>query len=189
MDKSLKEKIFDLYSKGLSYSRISEILKCSRGTISYHLHVFKSKEKEERLNWIEEVKKQKFDSKIIFLEKFGKLLTKREFNKISRELFHKKSSKFKSNTPEYYKNRRNEIKESLIDYKGGKCEVCNYDKCKRALHFHHITPSKKDFTISQNLKSLSIDKVKKEIDKCILVCANCHAEIHESMEQLVVEAG
>ena len=75
------------------------------------------------------------------------------------------------------KNRRNKLKEMLVDYKGGKCEICGYDKCLGALDFHHLNPSEKDFTIGQYNK-LSFNELKKEVDKCILVCANCHREIH-----------
>lgn len=74
-------------------------------------------------------------------------------------------------------NRRRKIKEELVAYKGGKCEICGYDKCIDALTFHHINPEEKSFGISNgNIKNLSA--LKKEADKCILLCANCHAEIH-----------
>lgn len=75
------------------------------------------------------------------------------------------------------KNRRNRIKEELVKYKGGKCEICGYDKCINALEFHHLDPNEKDFTIGQ-YSTLSFDKIKNEVDKCILVCSNCHREIH-----------
>ena len=63
----------------------------------------------------------------------------------------------------------------------GKCSFCGYDKCLGALQFHHLDPTKKDFTISQvnlNETNFSIDMLKAEVDKCILLCANCHAEEH-----------
>ncbi len=69
----------------------------------------------------------------------------------------------------------------MYEYKGAKCSLCGYDKCKSSLHFHHIDPSKKDFGISGNW-GLSWKKMKIELDKCILVCANCHGEIHEGLE-------
>ena len=72
--------------------------------------------------------------------------------------------------------RRNKTKEILIEYKGGKCEICGYDKNYSALEFHHLDPNEKDFTISK--KNSSWENIKKELDKCILVCANCHREIH-----------
>lgn len=74
--------------------------------------------------------------------------------------------------------RRYKIKEILIEYKGGKCEICGYNKCIGALEFHHKDPTKKDFGIGQKGYTRSIELNKKEVDKCILVCANCHREIH-----------
>lgn len=72
---------------------------------------------------------------------------------------------------------RKRTKLKLIEYKGGKCEKCGYDKCVAALEFHHLDPNEKDFTISG--KSWSFERLKKEVDKCILICSNCHKEIHK----------
>lgn len=74
------------------------------------------------------------------------------------------------------------IKEELISYKGGKCQCCGYSKCTQALEFHHLDPSQKDFTISGGTKSF--EKLKPEVDKCILVCANCHREIHAGLRNI-----
>ena len=74
--------------------------------------------------------------------------------------------------------RREKIKELAVEYKGGKCEKCGYDKCIDALEFHHLEPSEKDFSLSEKGYTRSREKVKKELDKCILVCANCHRELH-----------
>ncbi len=70
---------------------------------------------------------------------------------------------------------RQNTKRKLVEYKGGKCIKCGYDKCIAALVFHHRDPSKKDFQISG--RTMAFEKMKKEADKCDLVCANCHAEI------------
>jgi len=75
--------------------------------------------------------------------------------------------------------RRNKIKKLAVDYKGGQCSKCEYNKCISALEFHHVLPEHKDFSISREGNTRSWEKVKAEIDKCILVCANCHREIHE----------
>lgn len=75
-------------------------------------------------------------------------------------------------------NWRKRTKDKLVEYKGGKCQICGYKKSIKALHFHHLDPTKKDFTISG--KSWSFERLKKEVDKCILVCSNCHCEIHEN---------
>ena len=66
-----------------------------------------------------------------------------------------------------------------IEYLGGKCSRCGYDKCPDALEFHHLNPEEKDSDY-RKMRYRSFEKVKKELDKCILVCANCHREIHFS---------
>lgn len=77
----------------------------------------------------------------------------------------------------HFRSSRQRLKEKLVEYKGGKCEICGYNKCINALEFHHLDPSEKDFGIV-NGNAIAFEKVKKEVDKCILVCANCHREIH-----------
>ena len=75
---------------------------------------------------------------------------------------------------------RRALKKQLVLYKGGKCECCGYNKCIQALQFHHLNPEEKDFTISElsNLSNFDIQSYYKEVDKCQLLCANCHAEKH-----------
>lgn len=84
---------------------------------------------------------------------------------------------------EAVQRRRKKVKQLSIEYKGGCCEKCGYNKCSRALEFHHLDPNEKDFGISHKGHTRSWEKVKKELDKCIMVCANCHAEIHEEIEK------
>ena len=79
------------------------------------------------------------------------------------------------------KRRRSKIKEMSIEYKGNKCQICGYDKCSSALEFHHLDASKKDFSIGEKGYTRSWEKVKQELDKCIMVCANCHREIHSEL--------
>jgi len=76
-------------------------------------------------------------------------------------------------------NRRFAQKIRMVEYKGGKCSLCGYHKCLAALGFHHLDPHTKLFTISGN-HCLSWDKLKNELDKCILVCANCHKELEST---------
>lgn len=70
----------------------------------------------------------------------------------------------------------------LVKEAGGGCLKCGYDKCLRALQFHHVDPSEKDFGLSDSL-GLSLKKLRKEAEKCILICSNCHAELHEELEK------
>lgn len=88
------------------------------------------------------------------------------------------------------KNRR-KIKKKAVDYKGGECEICGYDKCLAALTFHHLDPLEKDFGISDKAHKMTWERIRRELDKCKLLCANCHHEIHAleaAMDALVAAA-
>lgn len=74
--------------------------------------------------------------------------------------------------------RTKKLKQEMVDYKGGCCQICGYSKYIGALDFHHINPNEKDFTIA-HIRQYKFDEViKNELDKCMLVCSNCHREIH-----------
>lgn len=79
--------------------------------------------------------------------------------------------------------RRKRLKEMSIKYKGGKCINCGYNRCNAALDFHHIDATQKNFGVSLDGLTRSWEKIKEELDKCILVCANCHREIHSGILQ------
>lgn len=67
----------------------------------------------------------------------------------------------------------------LVDLKGGKCEICGYNKNVAALEFHHLDSSLKEFQLdARKLSNTNWETILKEADKCILICANCHREIH-----------
>lgn len=78
---------------------------------------------------------------------------------------------------------RRAMKKEAVKRKGGKCEICGYDKCVNALTFHHIDATEKDFGLAQSGNLHSWEEYLKEVNKCILVCANCHAEIHFNERQ------
>jgi hypothetical protein len=77
------------------------------------------------------------------------------------------------------------VKLAAVKYKGGACERCGYNKSPYALEFHHRDPSQKDGNISRML-SHSWSRVKKELDKCIMLCANCHREEHEVTDRALM---
>jgi len=80
--------------------------------------------------------------------------------------------------------RRRKIKDMIIAYKGGRCVVCGYRKYTGALDLHHIDGSRKEFGLSACGLTRSWKKTKAEADKCVLVCANCHRELHGGVTQL-----
>ena len=75
--------------------------------------------------------------------------------------------------------RRRALRDQAIAYKGGRCNICGYNKCPSAFDFHHLDPMEKDFTISSHMTSW--ERIKKELDKCVLLCATCHREVHDGL--------
>lgn len=79
--------------------------------------------------------------------------------------------------------RRKRLRDLAIAHKGGACTICGYKRCSQALEFHHLDPSKKDFSVSVDGSTRSWERIKKEIEKCVLICANCHREVHAGITQ------
>jgi hypothetical protein len=107
-------------------------------------------------------------------------------NRVSIEkdnVLHKKKkvlseeSKLKQSQKSIEIRRKN--KQKALDYLGNKCISCGYNKCSAALEFHHIDPSNKTNQISRMLTS-KWNIILEELNKCILLCSNCHAEHHNS---------
>ena len=101
----------------------------------------------------------------------------------SKPCYHLRPKKPKTSkrSYDYVKSSRRKLKIRGIDYLGGKCVTCGYNKCSRALHFHHVDPLEKDFNVASKIRAW--DKIKNELDKCILLCSNCHAELHYDLDQ------
>jgi len=101
--------------------------------------------------------------------------------------------KWKCKRCEYVYSRKylENLKLRAIKSGGGECQNCGYDKCWKALHFHHVDPSQKEFAIFESKsgyrKVRNWEELKKEIAKCILLCANCHAELHDADEKISYE--
>ena len=76
---------------------------------------------------------------------------------------------------------RKKKKRWCVEHAGGACKICGYNKCVNALEFHHRDPSEKSFSIGTS-GGKSYSSLTEEMKKCDLVCANCHREIHEEIE-------
>jgi transposase len=78
---------------------------------------------------------------------------------------------------EHVADKRRRIKRQLVLEAGGRCELCGYDRCVAALQFHHVDRATKRFALSQQGVSRSMAEAREEAAKCVLLCANCHAEV------------
>lgn len=81
------------------------------------------------------------------------------------------------------REKRRLLKQRCIDYLGGCCYNCGYDRCMSALEFHHVNPDEKDFAMCDQ-DGKSFEDLKPELDKCVLLCSNCHREVHSSEERI-----
>ena len=73
--------------------------------------------------------------------------------------------------------RRRRVKRLLVAEAGGACVLCGYDRFPGALQFHHLDPAAKSFALSVQGVARSLEKARAEAAKCVLMCANCHAEV------------
>jgi transposase len=82
---------------------------------------------------------------------------------------------------------RRRLKLQLVAEAGGSCRLCGYDRCIAALEFHHLEPVNKRHAISGRGMTLSMQAVRAEAAKCVLICSNCHAEIENGVTALPVK--
>lgn len=151
----------------LTLDEVRKIKKSNESKINYSIN------KDMVIEKYHEIKSIKKVAKILGI---ASTTIKKILDDSNIELYKRSSNISKSQSVINWRIRK---KDNLLDYKGGKCQVCSYDKSRSALHFHHINPLEKDFQISG--KSYSFERLKSEVDKCILVCSNCHCEIHDEI--------
>lgn len=183
------DNIIKLRNEGCTYLQIRRILKCSKGTISRYASnikipglktelAFKTQEEIDELN--EYLK--------IHTRKDAALHFKVSPNSISKYGIVRKNKWTYERSLECARNHkrklRSEIKHKCVEYLGGVCKICGYNKCDRALDFHHINSEEKDFGISQSNTHYRFERIKSELDKCILLCKNCHAEVHAGLTKV-----
>ncbi len=192
MNEGLKEKIIKLRLAGKTYNEIVEKLKCSKSVVSYHstnngvedIGYNNIKISNDTIN---EINKYYLTHTVVETAKHFKLSTptiiKYTVNK--RKILTKEERK--NRNVKAVRERRRKLKLMAVEYKGGCCEnkKCGYNKCVDVLEFHHLDPNEKDFGIASDGLTRSWEKIKEELDKCIMLCANCHREEHSKLNSEV----
>lgn len=177
----MKDEILKLKREGLTHKEIINKLGCAKSTISYHCNKnglgdkTNSKLETELINKIKKYYINHTINETAIKFNISETTVVRYVDK-KRVLLSDEEKKYRNR--ERVKNFRKKIKLKCVEYKGGQCEKCGYNKCIDVLEFHHLDPTKKDFGIASKGHVKSWDNIKKELDKCIMVCANCHREIH-----------
>jgi len=189
----MKSSILGLRAEGLTYAEISQRLGCSKGTVSYHCSKLENHREVVRENRTSARKKTRRYEEIpspkvpladwLILEGVSRKDIASALNldypavlKRAKDL----SSKRVKATSNYagVSRRRAHLKMLAVARLGGCCEVCGYKKSIRALSFHHRDPEGKDFNVG-GTTSIAWNRMRNEIDKCQLLCENCHREIHD----------
>ena len=118
------------------------------------------------------------------MKKCSKCKIEKEFTEFHKQLDRK--SGYQSHCKDcLYKHQRDRWKSrkiKAISLFGGKCKKCGYNKNYAALEFHHLNQNEKEFDWSR-LKLRSWDSIVKELKKCMLVCSNCHRELHNPQQE------
>jgi transposase-like protein len=84
--------------------------------------------------------------------------------------------------------RRRRVKATLLAEAGGRCCLCGYDRCVAALHFHHLDPETKSFSLAVTGVTRSLAAARVEASKCVVLCANCHAEVESGMADVSIRS-
>lgn len=190
MSDGFREQIVQLRAEGLTYKQIAAQVGCSKATVSNYC----SKEatqsvtvrnniekrikkaqipqnKKELLYWLLEHRVRRTDiADALALEYV-------EVRRFEKEQGLEKKEVELSNY-ELVKRRRRHLKMLAVARLGGRCQKCKYNRSMQALAFHHPDPCEKEFSIS-NYATRSWARIRVEVDKCVLLCANCHCEVHE----------
>lgn len=175
--------------RGLSYRQIQRETGLARSTISYHCVALKSpaldgpRRRELNLsNSVEEILLQLLLDGIRSTDVADAL----SIPIADVRLYADRNNITRERTPELLsyarlKRRRRHLKVLAVICMGGKCTVCGYNKSYKALDFHHLNPEMKDFSISSKPGGCSWASIKSEISKCVLLCSNCHREVHDDL--------
>lgn len=99
---------------------------------------------------------------------------RKKLGEVPSKKYVQKSGKFIA----WQRKARHERKLKLIQLFGGECSICGYHKCMGALDFHHPNPQEKEFGLASKGLLRKWEDVVKEAEKCVLLCRNCHAELH-----------
>ena len=164
-----KEQLLPLINQGLNQLEIASTLGYSRGTVQYWLRKYK----------LSTLNKVHYRRPAIHKCK--------ECGETNPSLFYKYNKNLCKKCKDSYNGaRRMENRKKLNAWKEQGCVLCGYNKCTEALEFHHIDSESKDKRISKSLVALLWSQVEEELRKCVVLCSNCHREVHASITPLLI---
>lgn len=170
-----QEKLKELFiDRDLSQRSVAKELGCSQSTVKHFIKKFgllKPKNKKEEIT-----------------EATIKVCSKCKLEKSASDFYFRKERKneltgyCKSCNSNDVVKRMQSTKFRLVELKGGKCQICSFSEYIGALDFHHVLPDTKDDGVSRLIRGKLNQKVIDEVNKCVLVCSNCHRMIHAGIK-------
>jgi len=190
MGQSLREPILNLRRKGLTFPAIAAELGCTISVISYHCKGLGLTNAARSPTPREVAEMQRLYDGGLSIAKIATTVNRYRAT-VARwittnpkvDITYEQKQKQRS---QRVQRRRKQLKVLLVEYKGGCCELCGYNKCIRALEFHHKDPTTKSFGLG--FSTYSLTKMKAEADLCSLLCANCHREVEEETHKKAKES-
>lgn len=169
-----EEELIELVNKGYTQRKIAELLCYSQSNIRHWLRKYNLTTFQKQNDLKEKGLK--------YCPCCGEIKALTEFNKRTRNGVTKEHGAVycKDCSSAEASMRKYNFTQKCVDYKGGACEICGYNKSIGALEFHHVDRTTKEFEIGKLTSKTFSDEVKKELDKCMLLCKNCHGEIHHN---------
>jgi transposase len=159
-----KDDLEQLLAAGLSLREIAHRLERSLGTIRHWMRKYELKPSPRRKRGTEDGLREVISS----CRHHGETLFVRE----GRGYYRCKRCRVEATV-----RRRHLLKRILVEEAGGKCILCGYSRCARALEFHHLDPETKQFELGYRGCTRSLASLRAEARKCVLLCSNCHAEV------------
>lgn len=167
MDKATLKKLY--IGKRLSQREIAKRMGVSEGSVKYFITKYELKRKEENITT---------DTSLKVCPQCGVEKMRLQFYMRSSRGVKRQGSWCKECVAKKSLNRNRIYKASYVKMKGGCCQACGFNRYDGALEFHHADPTTKDETIARMTRNPSSPKLLAELEKCVLVCSNCHKMIH-----------
>ena len=176
-----KAQLVALISEGLSIAELADRLDRSKATVRHWLRRFELRTTAaDRIDEIRTAKALGITETTLDCAKHGET---------SFTLDRSGGFRCRKCRAEGVSRRRRAVKRVLVAEAGGRCAICGYDQCAAALHFHHVDPSAKRLHLSNNGRTVALQALRAEAIKCVLLCANCHAEVEAGVTMLPLEFG
>jgi DNA-binding transcriptional ArsR family regulator len=171
-----RERLQELVEAGLTTAQIAEALGLSKGTVRYWL---------KRCGLRTRNKRGRRSPEVVQTGKEAGCLT------VTMDCAHHGETEFYLEGRGYYRckrcrseavtRRRRKVKRILAHEAGGRCCVCGYNRCVAALEFHHLDPAAKRLGMGYGGFAHALSRLREEAKKCVLLCANCHAEVENGV--------